>query len=127
MDLTSKPKSGLLVLQHCRAVLPGAVLDDATIVIERGIIKEVTTGSIGIAEDGAEIVDADGLVIGPGFVDPHSHGDGLTGFFDDPNRVVDSLLQCGTTSVLATLGYPDMLKDGIDAQLRHFSERLNPI
>jgi N-acetylglucosamine-6-phosphate deacetylase len=66
-------------------------------------------------------------LIGPGFVDPHCHGDGLTRFFDDPDSVVNTLLRSGTTSVLATLGYPDMVKDGIDGQLRHFTAGLNSI
>jgi N-acetylglucosamine-6-phosphate deacetylase len=127
MPLASKTESGLVVIQHGRAVLPGSVLHDATIVLEHGIIKEVTTGSIGITSNCGQIIDAGGLVVGPGFVDTHCHGDGLTRFFDDPDRVVNSILRCGTTSVLATLGYPDMVKDGIDAQLRHLTAELNPI
>src|SRR6185436_6402971 len=110
MPLSSKTESGLLVIQHCRAVLPGSVLDDATLVVKDGIIIEVTTGTIGVTADCCQIVDAGGLVIGPGFVDPHCHGDGLTRFFDDPDSVVNTLLRYGTTSVLATLGYPDMVK-----------------
>jgi len=39
--------------------------------------------------------------------------------------VVDNLLQHGTTSVLATLGYPEMRKDGIDPQLRHLGKAVN--
>src|SRR6185369_9397015 len=121
MRLSSKTESGSLVIQHCRAVLPSSVLEDATIVVKNGIINEVMTESTRIPADCAEIINADGLVIGPGFIDPHCHGDGLTRFFDDPHRVVNTLLGSGTTSVLATLGYPDMVRDGMDAQLRRFT------
>jgi N-acetylglucosamine-6-phosphate deacetylase len=126
MRISPKTESGLLIIQHCRVVLPDSVLDDATIVVKDGVISEVTTGSIGSSAERAQIVDAGGNLTGPGFVDPHCHGDGLTRFFDDPDRVVNSLLRNGTTSVLATLGYPDMIKDGMDTQLRHFNAGLSP-
>ncbi len=57
-------------LRHARAVLPHGILDDATIVAERGVVVSITAG--GAAPAGA--VDARGAFVLPGLVDSHSDG-----------------------------------------------------
>ena len=48
----------------------GEVLDNGTIVVENGLIKEIGTG---IDTNGMDIVDCKGKFIIPGMIDPHSH------------------------------------------------------
>ncbi|MDB6168494.1 MAG: hypothetical protein JWM88_1358 [Verrucomicrobia bacterium] len=109
-----------------RVVLPESVLENATLVIERGVIRDVIPGRTETRSDDGATFDATGSVIGPGFIDPHCHGDGVTRFFDDPDRVAANLLRQGTTGVLATLGYPDMVRDDIGGQLQRFAASLQP-
>jgi len=115
-----------LTIRGARAVLPDTVLENATIRIEGGVIREVTAGGAKPGAGGGAVFEAGGRVVGPGFFDPHCHGDGTTRFFDDPNTVVRNLLKHGTTSVLATIGYPDMVRDGIGGQLENFQRALQP-
>lgn len=110
---------------HARAVLCDCVLDDATITIERGIISDVRSGPAAPGPGSRRVFDAAGRIVGPGFVDPHCHGDGETFLFADPNTAVRTLLCHGTTGVVATLGYPDMVHDGIAGQLRQFRAALD--
>lgn len=48
-------------------------LDDAALVIEEGLITEIGPSSSVAIPDGAEIVDASGMTLVPGFIDTHVH------------------------------------------------------
>jgi alpha-D-ribose 1-methylphosphonate 5-triphosphate diphosphatase len=58
------------VFAHARAVLPDHVLDDAMVVVEDGLILDVTTATPGAVPAGA--VDLRGALLLPGIVDTHS-------------------------------------------------------
>ena len=63
--------TGYHALTNARVVqAPGQVLDNATIVIRDGIIKEVSRG--GEAPAGARIWDLSGHTVYPGFIDAHA-------------------------------------------------------
>ncbi|MDB6095472.1 MAG: hypothetical protein JWM32_3034 [Verrucomicrobia bacterium] len=113
-----------VTIRSGRVVLSDSVLENATLVIEHGVIRDVIPGWTKRRSDDGATFDAPGQVIGPGFIDPHCHGDGVTRFYDDPNRVVANLLKQGTTGVLATLGYPDMVRGDIGGQLQRFQTSL---
>lgn len=53
--------------------------------------------------DGCEVIDAEGLFVGPGFVDIHTHSDGRVFFQDDPVTAAQHHLKHGATTVLPAL------------------------
>lgn len=61
---------GLHAVRHVRAVTPGGVVDDATVVVEDGTIVDISAG--GAPPPGA--LDGHGLLLLPGLVDTHSDG-----------------------------------------------------
>lgn len=114
-----------MFLYNCRVVLPDAILDRACLRIEAGKIVSISEmPTVTHVPHADTSVDAGGLLVGPGFIDVHCHGDGTTRFFDEPNAVVENLLRGGVTTVLATLGYPDMQTD-LKAQLTAFATALS--
>ena len=101
-DFLVVASSAALPRFHRRAslVLRGAVLHDGTgapgaradVAIESGRI----TG-IGAGLSGSRVIDLGGLVLAPGFVDIHSHGDGT---LDEDGRA-ESLIRQGITTIVA--------------------------
>ncbi len=108
-------------IRNCQVVLEDRVLADASVRVVEGEIAEIATE---IKSDDEVNLDAQGAFLAPGFVDVHCHGDGTTRYFDDPDTVSRNLLHQGTTTVLATLGYPDMKPDALAEQLRRFQDQV---
>ena len=89
---------------HAKAVTPGGIIDDAVILLENGLIQAVGK-DLQIPEN-AQILDTEGMWVGPGFVDIHLHGDGTAGRWeDDPELVAAHHLRHGSTTMVAYLGY----------------------
>jgi N-acyl-D-aspartate/D-glutamate deacylase len=75
----------------------------ADILIANGRISAVERpGRIDAA--GREVIDADGLVLAPGFIDVHSHADNAP-FLDDANTDTSKILQGVTTEVVGNCGF----------------------
>ena len=71
----------------------------ANVAIEHGLLSILAPGQVVLAE---ETVDARGLVLTPGFIDPHSHSD--FGLIYEP--VAESRISQGvTTDVIGNCGY----------------------
>jgi len=87
-----------------RVLAPEGWHDDCDVVAAGGRIVAIGPG---LAHRGAEVVDARGLLVAPGFVDVHVHGAAGAMFEDgsiDANRhVLATLAPLGTTGVLATV------------------------
>ena len=89
---------------NANIVLPDRVLSDGTILIDGDIILEV--GQNIPVPPGIEILDADGMFVGPGFVDIHIHGDGGAYRWEtSPLHVAQHHLKHGTTTMVATMSY----------------------
>ena len=90
---------------HAKAVTPGGILDDAILLLEDGYIRAVGT-DLEIPKD-AEVIDAAGMWVGPGFVDIHLHGDGFHTRWEDetPEDVAAYHLRHGSTTMVAHLPY----------------------
>ncbi|MPY86917.1 MAG: amidohydrolase family protein [Luteitalea sp.] len=97
------PEASTLVLRGGTLVLPDRLLDDAAVLCRNGRI--VATGSFPLPDD-AEIIDAGGGFIAPGFVDQHVHGALGADFMDGTPQAVELAIRGhthhGTTSILPT-------------------------
>ncbi|MBQ7097102.1 MAG: amidohydrolase family protein [Clostridia bacterium] len=103
---------------NANIVLENGILWDGAILIEDGIIVDVKSVREFQIPDGAEIIDAKGAYVGPGFVDIHVHGaDGKTTYSDvqDVVAVADFFLKHGTTSMLSTPPYELAFDEFVEA------------
>jgi N-acetylglucosamine-6-phosphate deacetylase len=113
------------VINHGRLILPDRVVEDGWVRVSDGVISEIGNAGEPVGAATCPVLDAGGQFVAPGFVDVHCHGDAVTRFFDDPEAVAINLLRQGATTVLATLGYPDMVPD-LAGQVRRFKASLGP-
>lgn len=89
---------------NANLVTPNGILYDGILVIKNNRIFDMMKSSDPIPAN-AEIIDAKGAYVGPGFVDIHVHGFGNSGTYDADASVVDHFLSHGTTTLLATPYY----------------------
>ena len=91
-----------VVIENAKVVLENGIIWDGVIVIKDGKIFDFgKNGEVEIPE-GAEIVDACGAYVGPGFVDIHVHGGNGYSTCYETEKAGEFFLQHGTTSFLAT-------------------------
>ena len=95
----------MLAIINAELVMRDHSIPEAVLFVEDGRIAgfgEMRTTPI---PEGGEVLDAQGLYVGPGLVDIHCHaGDGVR-FQYDPIHAAAPHRKNGTTTVLATLGY----------------------
>jgi len=95
----------MIAIKNATLVMKDHLIPDAVLFMEDGVIAgfgEMRTTPI---PEGCEIIDAEGLYVGPGLVDIHSHAGNAVRFENDPYIAAEDHMTHGTTSVLATLGY----------------------
>lgn len=105
-------------IKNGNIVTENEIIENGTILIVKGRIRAVGKGQkITIPED-YEIVDAEGMFVGPGFVDNHCHGGDAYTAQDHPGKAALHHLRYGTTSLSLALGYSLSYEDtvrGIEA------------
>lgn len=94
-------------------VMTDHYIPNATLIIEGDRIKDF--GKKLPVPEGAEVIDAKGMFVGPGLIDIHTHADGDTYFHDDPVKCSRTLLDHGVTSVLPALFYSMNKQEHLDA------------
>ena len=94
-----------LAITNCDAVLEDGILWDAVILISENRIFSVGKKSDVTIPEGAEVIDAKGRYVGPGFVDLHVHGGDGKNINFMTKEVADYYLGYGTTSILASPWY----------------------
>ena len=105
----------MIAIKNATLIMKDHLIPEAVLLIEDGVIAgfgEMRTTPI---PEGSEIIDAQGLYVGPGLVDIHNHAGGGHWFYDEPIPAAQFNLAHGTTSVLATL-YFNMNKDQLVEQ-----------
>lgn len=92
-------------IKNAQIVLENGIIWDGIILIEGNkIISYGDNRSVAVPE-GAEIIDAEGAYVGPGFVDIHVHFGGSFSTATDPIEAAKECLKHGATSILATPSY----------------------
>ncbi len=87
-------------------VIPdGIVLIDGDRIVDFGKAKDIPVPS------GAEVIDAEGLYVGPGLIDIHTHASDNKWIFEEPKATSEFMLSHGVTGVLPALYY-NLTKDG---------------
>ena len=106
----------MIAIKNATLVMKDHLIPEAVLFIEDGVIAGFgEMRSTPIPTD-CQIVDAEGLYVGPGFVDMHNHAGGRHWFYDEPIEAAQFNLEHGTTSILATL-YFNMNKDQLLEQI----------
>ncbi len=108
---------------NANLVLEDRILRDGAILIDKGrIVSFGTMDETKIPID-AEIFDAQGKLVGPGFVDIHCHGGNGIMFDADPAGAAANFLAHGETTVLATLYY-NLSYDEMIAAIRRIQDAM---
>jgi len=90
---------------NANIVLENGIFWDGYIIIAGAVIKEVGHMRDFVAPTGFDVVDADGLYVGPGFVDLHVHNAGEKTTYFDAEEACEYFLERGTTTLMATPPY----------------------
>ena len=90
---------------NCQLVTERGIIWDAVLLVENGVIKDFGKMSKMEIPEGAEIIDAEGAYVGPGFVDIHNHGGNGFSSSQHPVEACEFFLKHGTTTMLATPDY----------------------
>ncbi len=90
---------------NANLILEDGILFDGVLLIEDGLIAAFgERGTVEVPAD-AELLDAGGQYVGPGFVDIHCHGGGGELFDTNPAGAAKHFLHHGETTILPTLYY----------------------
>lgn len=104
----------MLAITHAELVMRDHMIPDAVLFVEDGIITGFGEMRNTPIPEGCGILDAEGLYVGPGFVDIHTHSDGKEFFYDNPKAVYHHLKH-GTTTVLAALYFSMNTEEFVEA------------
>ncbi len=108
-------KNSIKVISNAKIILENGVLEDGILLITGEVISAIgKMGEIDIPAN-AEIIDANGNYVGPGFVDIHVHGGLNYATYIDCEKASDFFLSHGETSILATPYYSMDFNAFIDA------------
>ncbi|MCA1808473.1 MAG: amidohydrolase family protein [Lentisphaerae bacterium] len=88
---------------NCRIVGPDRVISRGVLLVQQGRIVACGPEDAVNWPPDADVVDAAGGYVAPGFIDIHCHGGGGHYVHDAPSEVADMHLRHGTTGLLATL------------------------
>ena len=88
---------------HGTLVMRDHYIPDGVVLIEDGYIQAYGAAKQVAIPEGCQIIDAQGLYVGPGLVDIHNHAGGGKWFYEAPLDAARFNLEHGTTTILACL------------------------
>lgn len=90
---------------NAKLILSDHVVEEGTVLIEGERIAACgPNGQVSVPAN-AEIIDAAGSYVGPGFIDIHNHGGGGYWGHEYPQLAAEAHLAHGTTAILPTVAY----------------------
>lgn len=123
-----------ITLKNCTVLLGEAVIDDAAVVIEDGVVSEILDLPVRKgcgSSSNSESIDLKGHRLVPGFVDIQVNGGGGVLFNNDRTvealqKMADAHVRYGTTSLVPTLisDSLEVMRAGIDAVREAISEKV---
>ena len=105
----------MLAIKNATLVMRDHLIPEAVLFVDDGLITGFGEMRNTPIPDGCEILDAEGLFVGPGLIDIHNHAGGKHWFYDEPIEAAQFNLAHGTTTILACL-YFNMNKDQLVEQ-----------
>ena len=93
----------MIAIKNATLVMRDHFIPEAVLFIEDEIITGFGEMRNTPIPEGCEVIDAEGLFVGPGLVDIHNHAGGRHWFFDEPVEAAQFNLKHGTTTILACL------------------------
>jgi len=93
----------MICIQNAKVVLEDGILWDGVILVEGERIAAVGDRRVMEIPADAEVIDAGGAYVGPGFVDLHVHGGNGHRTPTEPIAAAEYFLRRGTTSIFPTL------------------------
>ena len=100
---------------NASVVLENSMLYDGVILVSDGKISAVGKAIDIEIPEGAEVIDACGAYVGPGFVDIHVHGGGGYNTYENPKAAAEHFLKHGATTILATPLYSQTFEELIES------------
>jgi N-acetylglucosamine-6-phosphate deacetylase len=113
--------AAMIVIINGRVIAPRAVIDGHCVIIEAGKIKQVAPTSQVLWPDDAQVIDAAGDFVAPGFVDMHVHGglgrDTMEGSVEALAQIAKFHVTGGTTAMTPTTstGSAEKISAALDA------------
>jgi cytosine/adenosine deaminase-related metal-dependent hydrolase len=100
-----------MVLQGGRVIDPGAGIDQITdLLIDAGTVHSI--GPCPQPPDGVAVIDVGGLIVGPGFIDLHSHANSIAGQRLQALDGVTTALELEAGLMPVSLGYTRAASEG---------------
>ena len=93
----------MIAIKNATLVMRDHLIPEAVLFIEDEVITGFGEMRNTPIPEGCEVIDAEGLFVGPGLVDIHNHAGGRHWFFDEPIEAAQFNLAHGTTTILACL------------------------
>lgn len=108
----------MIAVVNAHLVLEDSLLPNGVLLVENGRMTALgTMGTVKIPPS-ATIYNANGLYVGPGFVDIHVHGGGGHFLYESPKKAAAHFLKHGETTVLTALYYNLSKDEFLDAIAR---------
>ncbi len=92
----------MIAITNAKVVLENGILQDGVVLVKDGKIVSVGKSEKTPIPDYAQICNANGLYVGPGFVDIHVHGGNGHLTFENPAEAAQHFLKHGETTILST-------------------------